>query len=563
MTFDRPWHRHYAPGVPPEVAIEPVAMPHLLERTVARYPRHPGFIYFGRRITFEALLDRVHRFTRALAGLGVGPGDKVSMVLPNIPQVIVANHAAYRLGAVTAMHNPLYTERELAQQIGDAGSRVAVVLDLLLPRIERIRSQTQLETVITCGIRDFLPFPQKQLFPLVRRRMFRRVTPGPGLYRFQDLVARHPADPLPIAARWEEPAALLYTGGTTGVSKGAVLTHANIAGVLQQFSAWFPDLKPAEESVMGIYPIFHSAGYSVSQNLPIANAWTCVLVPRPEPGVIIDLLAKHRPTFLPGVPTIFVGLLNEARFRKMDLSFVKGYFAGAAPLAADTVAQLETLHRATIHDVYGATENTAFATCAPYKGSIKRGTVGLPLPNTDIRIVDADTGTRELAAGEVGEICVRGPQVMQGYYQRPEETAAALRDGWFYLGDLGFLDTDGYLTVVDRKKDMIVAGGYNIYPKEVDAVLMEHPDIMEACTIGVPDAYRGETVKCYVVPMAGRTVAEADVIAFCRQRLAAYKVPRQVVTADELPKSAVGKILRREVRRIDQQPAKAEAPRDR
>ncbi len=551
MAFDRPWHRHYAPGVPPQVAIAPLPMPQVLEGTAARHPHHPAFIYFGRRIRFQALLDMVHRFSQALAALGVGPGDKVSMVLPNIPQVVVANHAAYRLGAVTAMHNPLYTERELAQQIGDAGSRVAVILDLLLPRIEAIRSQTRLEHVITCGIRDFLPFVQKQLFPLVRRQMVARVTPGPGRHRFTDLLARHPADPLPSAARWEDPAALLYTGGTTGVSKGAVLTHANIAGVIQQFSAWFPDLKAAAESIMGIYPIFHSAGYSVSQNLPIANAWTCILVPRPEPSVIVDLLAKHRPTFLPGVPTIFVGLLNDARFRRLDLSFVKGYFAGAAPLAADTVAQLESLHGATIHDVYGATENTAFATCAPYKGRHKPGTVGLPLPNTDIRIVDPETGTRQMPAGEVGEICVRGPQVMQGYYRRPEETAAALRDGWFYLGDLGFLDADGYLTVVDRKKDMIVAGGYNIYPKEVDAILMAHPDILEACTIGVPDPYRGETVKCYVVPMAGRSLVPEEVIAFCRQHLAAYKVPRQVVAVDTLPKSAVGKILRREVRRMD------------
>ena len=555
MAFERPWHRHYAPGVPAEVAIDPVTMPALLERTAARHPQHPAFIYFGRRITFAALLDQVHRFARALAELGVGQGDKVSMILPNIPQVVIANHAAHRLGAVTAMHNPLYTERELTQQIADAGSRVAVVLDLLLPRIERIRPQTALETVVTCGIRDFLPFPQKQFFPLVRRQMYRRIKPGPGLYRFEDLIARHPAVALPVAARWEDPAALLFTGGTTGVSKGAVLTHANISGVVQQFTAWFPDLKPTEESIMGIYPIFHSAGYSVSQNLPIANAWTCVLVPRPEPSVIIDLLAKYRPTFLPGVPTIFVGLLNDPRFAGMDLSFVKGYFAGAAPLAPDTVARLETLHGATIHDVYGATEDTAFATCAPYKGRIKPGTAGLPLPNTDIRIVDAETGDRVLAAGEVGEICIRGPQVMQGYYRRPEETAAALRDGWFYLGDLGFLDEEGYLTVVDRKKDMIVAGGYNIYPTEVDAILMEHPGIMEACTFGVPDAYRGETVKCCVVPMAGSQLEEDEVIAFCRKRLAAYKVPRQVVVVPELPKSAVGKILRREVRRMDQQAA--------
>jgi long-chain acyl-CoA synthetase len=301
-----------------------------------------------------------------------------------------------------------------------------------------------------------------------------------------------------------------------------------------------------------VYPVFHSAGYSVSQNLPILNAWAVVLVPRPDPVVITDMLKKFKPTFLPGVPTIFVGLLNHKPFRDMDLSFVKGYFGGAAPLAEDTLNQLRELHGAIINDVYGATENTAFATCTPWKGKVKIGTVGVPLPNTDIKIVDFETGTTELEPGKEGEICIRGPQVMKGYYKKPQETAAALKDGWFYLGDIGFMDEEGYLTIVDRKSDMIIAGGFNIYPQEIDEVLMGHPKVLEACAIGVSDSYRGETVKAYIVLMPGEKLSEEEVVAYCRKNLAPYKAPRSIAFVEELPKSAVGKILRREIKRMDE-----------
>ena len=272
--------------------------------------------------------------------------------------------------------------------------------------------------------------------------------------------------------------------------------------------------------------------------------------PRPEPGVIVEMLEKFRPSFLPGVPTIFIGLLNSEKFRRMDLAFVKGYFAGAAPLADDTLQQLKTLHGAVINDVYGATENTAFATATPWKGRVKTGTVGIPLPNTQIRIVDMETGTRQLDPGQEGEICVKGPQVMKGYYKKPMETEAAIKDGWFHLGDIGVMDTDGYLTIVDRKKDMILASGFNVYPNEIDDVLFGHTKIQEACAVGVPDEYRGETIRAYVVPLPGETLTESEVIDFCREKLAPYKIPRQVSFIDELPKSAVGKVLRRELREM-------------
>ena len=554
MEFERVWHKSYPQGTPNEVSIEKLTMPRVLDRAVSEFPQNPALIYMGKTISYLELNCLVNRFANALIDLGVTHGDKVGMLLPNMPQVIIANLATYRIGGVTAMNNPLYTERELEYQLNDSDATVLVTLDLLFPRIIKIWKNTRIKTIITCHINDFFPFPTKQLFPFVKKQMFRKDTPHEGTYSFMDLIKKYPDTPVENKASWEDTAALIYTGGTTGVSKGAEFTHANLSSVVQQFSAWFPELSFGDhERLLGVYPIFHSAGISVSQNFPIWNAWAVVLVPRPDPVVITGMLKKFKPTFLPGVPTIFVGLLNHKPFREMDLSFVKGYFGGAAPLSEDTLNQLRELHGAVINDVYGATENTAFATCTPWKGKVKIGTVGVPLPNTDIKIVDLETGTTELEPGKEGEICVRGPQVMKGYYKNPQETAAALKDGWFYLGDIGFMDEEGYLTIVDRKKDIIIAGGFNVYPQEIDEVLMGHPKILEACTIGASDPYRGETVKAYVVLMPGETLSEEEVIAYCRKNLASYKAPRSIVFIDELPKSAVGKILRREIKRMDEE----------
>ena len=554
MEFERVWHKSYPKGTPNEVAIEKLTMPQVLDRAVSEFPENPVLIYMGKTISYIELNSLVNRFANALIDLGVAPGDKVGMLLPNMPQAIIANLATYRIGGVTAMNNPLYTERELEYQLDDSDATVLVTLDLLFPRVIKIQKNTRIKTIITCHINDFFPFPTKQLFPFVKKKMFRKDTPHEDTYSFMDLIKKYPDTPVENKASWEDTAALIYTGGTTGVSKGAELTHANLSSVVQQFSAWFPELSFGDHvRLLGVYPVFHSAGYSVSQNLPIWNAWSVVLVPRPDPVVITGMLKKFKPTFLPGVPTIFVGLLNHKPFREMDLSFVKGYFGGAAPLAEDTLNQLRELHGAVINDVYGATENTAFATCTPWKGKVKIGTVGVPLPNTDIKIVDLETGNTELKPGKEGEICVRGPQVMKGYYKKPQETAAALKDGWFYLGDIGFMDEEGYLTIVDRKKDIIIAGGFNVYPQEIDEVLMGHPKILEACSIGVSDSYRGETVKAYVVLMPGETLSEEELIAYCRENLASYKAPRSIVFIDELPKSAVGKILRREIKRVDEE----------
>ena len=551
MALEKSWHKSYAPGVPQEIEFERVTMPEALTRNAKQFSNHTALLYMGKKIFYPELERLVNRFGRALMDMGVKKGDKVAMLLPNIPQIVIANYATFRIGAVAVMNNPLYTERELEYQLNDSDSKILVTLDLLLPRALILKGKTKIEKIITCHINDYLPFPKKQLFPMVKKQMYRKVGAQKDVYQFLDLIRKYPDGPLENAAGWDDLAAFIYTGGTTGVSKGVMLTHSNLSCNVQQFGVWFPDLKKGEESVLAVFPFFHSAGFTAIQNYSLWAGFKNILLPRPEPGSIIEMLKKFRPHFLPAVPTIFVGLLNSEEFRKMDLSFIKGFFSGAAPLAADTIQQLKDLTGATMLEVYGLTETAPIATATPWGGKIKPGTVGVPVPNTDVKVVDVETGKEEMKQGVPGEVIIRGPQVMKGYYKKPEETAAVLKEGWLYTGDIGFFDEDGYLSIADRKKDMIIASGYNIYPREIDEILFEHPKVLEACAIGIPDAYRGETVKAFIVVKPGETLTEEEITQWCKEKLAAYKVPKMIEFVDALPKSAIGKILRREVKEMD------------
>jgi long-chain acyl-CoA synthetase len=311
---------------------------------------------------------------------------------------------------------------------------------------------------------------------------------------------------------------------------------------------WFPGLQEGESSMLAVFPFFHAAGFTAIQCSCVFNGFTDILVPRPEPAIIVDIMKKARPQFVPGVPTIYVGLLNNPLFRKLDHRHVRAFTAGAAPLQLETIQDLKGLTGKGIINVYGLSESSAMATATPVHGVDRPETVGVPLPATDLKIVDLEDGITEMPVGEPGEVAIKGPQVMKGYYNRPEATAAVLRDGWLHTGDVGRMDEAGFLTLVDRKKDMIIASGYNVYPNEIDGVLYEHPAVLEACTIGVPDPYRGETVKVFIVRKPGEQLGKKELVAYCCNRLAAYKVPKQVVFVDELPKSAVGKILRRKLR---------------
>ncbi|MBW2182141.1 MAG: long-chain fatty acid--CoA ligase [Deltaproteobacteria bacterium] len=553
---DRLWHKAYAPQVPPSIDYENITMPEALERTVKNFPDNISHIMMGKKITFSQLNDLVNRFASALADLGIKKGDKVAIMLPNMPQAVIATYAVFRLGAVVVMHNPLYTERELEHQLNDSDSVMAICLDLLVPRIQKLQEITNVQTIIACHIRDYLPFPLKQLFPFVKKEMHRKTNPKEEVHDFLDLVNAYPPKPPSPDITFDDLSTLLYTGGTTGLSKGVMLSHKNISINVQQLKAWIYDAEEGKDSLIGIFPFFHSAGFTAIMNQSIFRALTVPLIPRPEPKVILEAVRKYKPDWFPCVPTIYVGILSHPDFSKTDFSCVKGCVSGAAPLALETIKEWESKVGATIVEVYGLSETSPLSHANPWGGTTKVGSVGVPVSDTDCKIVDIDTGTKEMGIGESGEILLAGPQVTKGYYEKPEETAEVFKDGWFYTGDIGYMDDEGYLFIVDRKKDMIIASGYNIYPRDIDEVLFEHPKIMEACAVGISDPYRGETVKAFITPKPGETLTEEEVISYCKEKLAAYKVPKLVEFMDDLPKSTVGKVLRRQLREMDEEKTK-------
>ncbi len=549
---ERIWHKAYAPQLGPSLEYENLTLPEALGRSARNYPEVSALILMGKRISYRELDEQVNRFAAALSELGVRKGDKVAIVLPNIPQMVIATYALFRIGAVVVMNNPLYTERELEHQLNDSGSKMAICMDLLVPRILSIKDKTKIETIITCHIRDYLPFPLKQLFPIVKKGMHRKTQPSDGALEFMDLLKGSPPNPPPADVAFDDLACLMYTGGTTGVSKGVMLSHGNVSINAQQLTQWLFDAEEGKETVVGILPFFHAAGFTGGMNHCIYRGFAHVLVPRPDADTLFKLTLKHRPAFFGCVPTLYVGFLNHPDFAKHDFSFIKGCLSGAAPLALETLREWEERVGAPIMEVYGMTELSPISHANPWGANMKPGSVGVPLPDTDCKIVDVETGTRDLGVGESGEILLKGPQMSRGYYNKPEESAEAFADGWFHTGDVGYMDEEGYLFIVDRKKDMIIAGGFNIYPREIDEVLFEHPKVKEACAVGLPDPYRGETVKAFIVPREGETLTEEEVIAYCKEKLAAYKVPKQIEFAEDLPKSAIGKVLRRELRAMEE-----------
>ena len=381
--------------------------------------------------------------------------------------------------------------------------------------------------------------------------MCKKVEPTDNVLVFKDMMKKYSGEPVEDKSSWDELATIIYTGGTTGASKGVMLSHKNISVSVQQFAEWFTGLKAGEESMVGLYPVFHTSGFSTTMNFMIWKAWEHLIIIRPEPKTIIEILKKHKPIFLPGLPTIFVGLLADPEFKKLDLSYLRAFLSGGASLPEELIRELTDLTGATVLEVYGSTETAPLICANPFNDKIKPGTVGLPAPDTDVKIVDTKTGKKECKIGEAGEILVKGPQVMMGYCKDEEETRKALEGGWYHTGDIGFFDEDGYLTLVDRKKDLIIASGYNVSPVEIDNILYEHPKILEACAVGVPDKYRGETVKAFIVVKQGESLTEKEVIDYCKENLAAYKVPKLIEFKDELPKTVIGKILRRKLREME------------
>ena len=547
------WHRFYDPGVPPLLEFEDITLPGFLERSAAEYPDATALIFLNRTMTYRELQADVDRFAAALARLGVGPGIRVAVQLPNLPQTVIAFYAALSLGATVVMTNPLYVEREIEHQWNDAGCTVAVVADFLFDRrVAHIRETLAVEHYVIASIPDFLRFPLNLLAPLRLRRadppLLASVKPGPGVHLMRSLMKQTAPDRPRPAIAMDDTALLQYTGGTTGVAKGAMLTHRNLSCNVQQVTAWFVDVRRGGEVMMGVLPFFHVFGLTVAMAFPLSVAGAVVLMPNPrDMPQLIASISKHRVTLFPAVPAMFTAIVNAQGVEKLDLTSVRSCFSGSAPLPPDILQRFEKMTGGKIVEGYGLTETSPVTHANPLDGRRKIGSIGVPLPNTDMKVVSLEDGTTEVGVGKQGELLLKGPQVTRGYWNAPEQTAAAFTDGWFRTGDIAAVDADDYTFIVGRKKDMIIAGGYNIYPDEIDAVLVAHPAVLEAATVGIPDPKRGETVKSFVVLRPGQRATADELTEYCRRELAAYKVPRSFAFLDELPKSSALKILRREL----------------
>jgi long-chain acyl-CoA synthetase len=544
-----PWARHYDPGVPLEVEVPRATVTGLLFEAARRASDSPALVFFGKRTSYGRLLDQVLRLARSFLDLGLGPGERLAVLLPNCPQLAVSYHAILSVGGVAVLLNPLLSPEEIAYQLKDSGCRKLVVLDHLLPKVEDAARAVSLDRVMVTSLTEALPWPLSWLYPFKARRqgLATGFTSGPGRQRWRDLLRAKPLDELPSIIP-ENLAVLQYTGGTTGIPKAAMLSHKNLLANVVQINAWLPRLKYGKERVVGLIPFFHSFGLTACMNWPLSQGAEILILPKFDIKTFIRMLRKHRPTVLPGVPTLFVALINHPDVAAIDFSQLWACISGSAPLLQEVRDRFEEITGCRIMEGYGLTEAGPVTHLNPYQRERPPGSIGLPFPSTQAKIMDADTGARELFFGEVGELVVQGPQVMSGYWQQPEETAQVLRDGWLFTGDLAKMDENGYFYIIDRKKDLIIDAGFKIYPREVEEVLYQHPGVLEAVAYGIPDPYRGELLKVAVVPRPGVQLTAEDILEFCRPRLATYKLPKMVEFRTELPKSMVGKVLRRLLR---------------
>lgn len=556
----KPWLTRYDRGVPPSLAPYPDrTILDFIHDTATERPDHPAVIFRGARLSYRALERASDAFAAALVGLGVRRGDHVALVLPNCPQFLVAEVGIWKAGAVVCPINPMYTERELREALGQAEVSMTVVLTPFYGRVRAALPATRIGRVIATNIKEALPPVLRLLFTLFReRRDGHRIRLDASDVWFQDLIAAHRDAPPPaVAPTPEDPAIMLMSGGTTGTPKAAVGLHRSLVAAGLQLHAWMrPESRDWDDVVMLPLPLFHVYGNAGVQTYAIVGHNPLLLVP--DPRDVDDLLAqirKERPAFLAGVPALFIALLKHPKVAagRADFSSIRLCFSGAAPLMAETKRRFEALSDGRIAEGYSLTEAMMATIVNPVKGPNKIGSVGLPTPDVEVRIVDADAEARELGAGEVGEVIIAAPQLMTGYWQNPEETALVLRSRpgsglWLHTGDLGYLDEDGYLFIVDRKKDLMKPGGFQTWPREVEEVLAAHPAVAEVGVAGVPEPGKGEYVKAWVVLRPGAAATEADLRAFCRQSLAPYKVPRHVEFRSDLPKTLAGKVLRRALR---------------
>lgn len=555
--MNQPWLKHYDPGVKPKLDYpSDLAVPRLLEISAEKYPDNPAVLFpallghslLAGKLTYRQLDQAANRFANALIALGVKKGDRVAIHLPNTPQFPIAFYGAFKAGAIVIAFNPVYTAPEVERQLNDCGAETIVTLTRFYPLIQQIRAKTKLKRVIVTSIKDYFHPLVKTLYTVAReKKEGDRVAIAPGDHSFLDLLARSSASPPSprVETKADDIALLQYTGGTTGIPKGAVLTHRNLYSNVVQVGAWRTDVQPGKEVTMCILPFFHVYGLQVGMQNAVFLGGSMVMFPRFEIDTVLAAIDKYHPTTFPGVPTMYNALRNNPEIKKHDLSSIRVCLSGAAPLPLEVQTQFEKLISGKLVEGYGLTETSPVAVSNPTGGKRKSGSVGMPLPDTDVKIVDPEDPKKEMPLGEVGEVAIKGPQVFQGYWQRADETAKVLFDGWFITGDIGRMDEDGYFYLVERKKDMINVGGFKVFPRDVEEVLFTHPKIQDVSVVGVKDEYSGEVPKAFVVLKKGETATAQEILDFAGKNLAKFKVPKSVEFRDALPKTIIGKVLKR------------------
>ncbi|MFD1955003.1 long-chain fatty acid--CoA ligase [Paenibacillus thailandensis] len=567
----RPWLASYPQEIPASIDYPNESLPSILTKAAAQFPRNEAIHFFGRSVSYRELHAQAARLSNALRSLGVAKGDRVAIMLPNCPQAVVSYFAVLMLGAVVVQTNPLYVERELEYQLSDSGAVAIITLDQFYARLAAVRGNPpeqgpvpKLKIAVVTSIKDGLPFPKNLLYPIKQRKEgFRGGIPygRSGVIAYARLLAGQNAEPPETAVGADDLALLQYTGGTTGKPKGVMLTHRNLVANTMQTAAWCYKAEQGRERFLAALPLFHVFGLTVLMNMAVLKAGTLILLPRFETEAVLDTIRRLRPSIFPGAPTMYIALIHHAGASSTDMTSINVCISGSASLPLEVQERFEQLTGGRLIEGYGLTEASPVTHCNPIWSKRKNGTIGIPLPDTEAKIVDSATG-EELPPGEIGELLVRGPQVMKGYWNRPAETADALKDGWLKTGDLARMDEEGYFAIVDRIKDVIIAGGFNIYPREVEEVLYEHPGVREAAVIGVKDDYRGETVKAYIVLKDGWQVSRIQLDKWCRERLAAFKVPHLYEFRETLPKSLIGKVLKRKLIEEEAKKARTDAGPD-
>jgi len=552
----KPWFKHWPPQVPKAIAYPEVPLCNLLKKAAEKHPTHTAIIFLDKKITYKELDTLSDKFATALHDLNVEKGNRVALYLPNIPQFIISYYGALKLGETITTVNPLYKERELEHQLNDSRAETLIFLDLLYPNVKALREKTKLKHLIAANIREYLPSTKKILGKLFGKVPSFKIPRESGIYSFKELVERYPPQPSKVEINPKEDlAALQYTGGTTGVPKGAMLTHYNLVSNAVACAAWLHG-KEAEDVFLTVLPLSHIYGMTTSMNGPIYLAGTMILVPRPSSLEILKVIQKYRVTVFCGVPTLYAMLVNHPDIRKYNLRSIKFCISGAASLSPEVQKKFIDLTGGVLVEGYGLTESSPVTHSNPFDPTMKTvkvGSIGLPWPDTDAKIVDLKTGKKELPVGKIGEIIIKGPQIMKGYWNKPEETEAVLKNGWLYTGDIGKMDQDGYFYVTDRKKDLIKYKGYSVYPREVEDVIYEHTAVKLCAVVGKPDPIAGEIPKAFIVLKEGAKADGEEIVKFVKTKVAPFKAIREVEFRTELPMTAVGKVLHRTLREEEKQ----------